>query len=79
MKDFSPNTCFLKNQTKHTAIVGFHRKNATSIEAVIEFKCQLFSTRTECLVGFSRVTNSNGSYIKGRDTFQVEYLEIGLE
>ena len=53
---------------------------ATSIEAVIEFKCPLVSTRTEHWAGFSPVTKStlleNGCYNKGHHTFQVE---IGLE
>ena len=41
MKDFSLNTCFF-NQNKSTAMVGFHRKIVTSIEAVIELNRLLF-------------------------------------
>ena len=40
MKDFSLITSFF-NQNKYTAMVDFHRKMATSIEAVIECFFQL--------------------------------------
>ena len=42
LKDFSPKTSAFLTKTKHTAMVEFHRKLATSIEAAIEFKHPTF-------------------------------------